>query len=203
MNKCITVILAWAWSYMAFAVAPHNLLIQKFDNIQSIDAHFNQVVYMNGRRVSNSQGQFLVSRPGKLRWSVTSPHQQLFVADGKTIWIYEPELKQVTQKAQSKGLGGTAGLFLSNQPSLWIQRYKVTIPQGGANTIFELKAKTSRTPFSRVLLIFKQDTLVGLEFWDQLGQNSQITLSKVKMNNAIPMHMFHFTPPAHTDKINL
>lgn len=186
-----------------YALAPHNLLIQKFDNIKSIDAHFHQVIYMNGRRISSSQGQFVVLRPGKLRWSVMSPHQQLFIADGKTIWIYEPELKQVTEKPQSKGLGGTAGLFLSNQPGLWIQRYKVTIPKGGENTVFELRAKTSQTPFSRVLLIFKQDTLVGLEFWDQMGQNSQITLSQVKMNNTVPLKMFHFNPPAHTDRINL
>jgi outer membrane lipoprotein carrier protein len=203
MKKLALGILVWILSYPVAAIAPHNLLIQKFDAIKSIDAHFHQVVLMNGRRVSSSDGQFVVLRPGKLRWSVTKPHKQLYVADGKTIWIYEPELNQVTQRPQTKGLGGTAGLFLSNQPSLWIQRYKVTIPQGGAQTVFELRAKTSQTPFSRVLLIFKKDTLVGLEFWDQMGQNSQIRLSQVKMNATIPLKVFHFSAPAHTDKINL
>lgn len=189
--------------FNTYALAPHNLLIQKFEAIHSIQAHFKQTVYMNGRRVSSSYGQFVVSRPGKLKWAIEKPHQQIFIANGQTIWIYEPELHQVTKKPQSKGIGGTAGLFLSNQPSLWIQRYKVTLPRGGENAMFELRAKTSNTPFSRVLLSFNHDKLVGLEFWDQMGQNSQIQLTQVKMNQAVAASYFNFSPPKHTDLIKL
>lgn len=190
-------------SFNIYALAPHNLLIQKFEAIHSIDARFNQTVFMNGRKTASSSGHFVVSRPGKLRWDIERPHKQIYIANGQTIWIYEPELNQVTKKAQAKGIGGTAGLFLSNQPSLWIQKYKVTLPRGGDNAVFELRAKTSHTPFSRVLLTFNHDKLVGLEFWDQMGQNSQVQLIQVKMNQNVSSQFFNFSPPKHTDIINL
>jgi outer membrane lipoprotein carrier protein len=199
-------ILALIWlvcSGLVFAFGPENQLVEKFQQIQTMDAHFQQHVFMNGRRVSTSSGRFMVQRPGRMRWSVEKPHSQLYVANGQVIWTYEPELKQATKRPQSKGIGGTAGLFLSNQPSLWVQRYKVYLSKSNDRTVFELRAKTSKTPFSKVMITFVQNQLTEIEFWDQLGQNSQVKLNKVKMNQAISAKEFQFSPPQHTDIINL
>lgn len=190
-------------SVHAYAFGPENQLIQKFQNIHTMDANFQQTVYVNGRRTQTTSGHFAMQRPGHLRWAIERPHKQLYVANGQTIWIYEPELKQVTQKPQSKGLGGTAGLFLSNQPSLWVQRYKVLMSKGGARTSFELHAKTSKTPFSKVILSFNGDKLSEIQFWDQLGQNSQIRLSGVKVNQGVSASQFRFSPPKNTDVIKM
>lgn len=192
-------IITLLWS-LELCAAPHNLLIQKFENIKSIQAHFSQTVMVKGRKKAQTSGEFAVLRPGKLRWSIQRPHPQLLVANGHTVWVYEPGLHQATKKPQSKGVGGTAGLFLSQQPGLWIQRYHVSM---SANGDFELTAKQAKTPFSRVLLHFQGNTLVGLEFWDQMGQNSRIVLSGVKMNAQIPASSFQFHPPKNTDVINL
>lgn len=187
----------------AYAFGPENMLIQKFQAIKTIDAHFQQIVFMNGRKISQSSGHFVVQRPGRMRWAIEKPHPQIFIANGQTIWIYEPELKQATKKPQSKGIGGTAGLFLSNQPSLWVQRYKVSMGVSKSLSVFELRAKTSKTPFSKVILKFHQDQLIAIEFWDQMGQNSVVQLSSVKVNQTVPASAFHFSLPKHTDVIYL
>lgn len=197
------VVLGTILTLKAHAFGPENMLIQKFENIHTLDANFQQIVLVNGRKTQQSSGHFSMQRPGQLRWAIQRPHQQLYVANGQTIWIYEPELKQATQKPQKKGLGGTAGLFLSNQPSLWVQRYKVLMSKGGNNTSFELRAKTSKTPFSKVLITFNGDKLSEIHFWDQLGQNSIIRLNSVKVNQAISAAQFRFLPPKNTDVIKL
>lgn len=186
-----------------YAFGPENMLVQKFQAIKTMDAHFQQMVFMNGRKISQNSGHFVVQRPGHMRWAIEKPHAQIFIANGQTIWIYEPELKQATKKPQSKGIGGTAGLFLSNQPSLWVQRYKVTMGMSKSLSVFELRAKTTKTPFSKVILKFHQDQLVALEFWDQMGQNSIVKLSGVKVNQTVPASAFQFSPPKHTDVIYL
>ncbi len=187
----------------AYAFGPENMLVQKFQAIKTMDAHFQQMVFMNGRKISQNSGHFVVQRPGHMRWAIEKPHAQIFIANGQTIWIYEPELKQATKKPQSQGIGGTAGLFLSNQPSLWVQRYKVTMGMSKSLSVFELRAKTTKTPFSKVILKFHQDQLIAIEFWDQMGQNSIVKLSGVKVNQTVPASAFHFSPPKHTDVIYL
>ena len=199
MKRLSWLILA-GWSLGAAFAAPHNLLIQKFENIRSIQAHFQQTVFVKGRKKSETSGEFVVSRPGKIRWSIERPQAQLMIANGQTVWVYEPALHQATKKPQSKGVGGTAGLFLSQKPGLWIQRYHVSMSPNGD---FELKAKQSKTPFSKVLLQFQGNNLVGLEFWDQMGQNSRVRLSQVKTNQPIPASVFSFKPPKNTDVIQL
>ena len=201
--KIILALIAAVWSGWVWAFGAENQLVDKFQRLQTMDAHFQQLVFMNGRRVGTSSGHFVVQRPGRMRWSVEKPHPQLYVANGQVIWTYEPELKQATKRPQSKGIGGTAGLFLSNQPSLWVQRYKVYLSQSNGKSVFELRAKTSKTPFSKVMITFVQDKLSEIEFWDQLGQNSQVKLNQVKVNQAVSAKEFQFSPPKHTDIINL
>ncbi|EQD74169.1 Outer membrane lipoprotein carrier protein LolA [mine drainage metagenome] len=45
-----------------------------------------------------SRGVFLFSRPGKFRWEYRSPYPQTLVADGQTLWIWDPDLQQVPEK---------------------------------------------------------------------------------------------------------
>src|SRR5690242_10909353 len=62
-------------------------------------ATFEQQAYdRNGKVVDRSSGRFAFARPGKFRWAYEKPRQQLLVADGTKLWIYDPDLQQVTVK---------------------------------------------------------------------------------------------------------
>src|SRR5689334_24097239 len=51
---------------------------------QTARASFTQVVTdRNGRVKQEASGEFAISRPGKFRWSVAKPYQQLLVGDGE------------------------------------------------------------------------------------------------------------------------
>lgn len=201
--KYVWMVLCFVFGAMANALPAHNLLIQKLQFIHTLDAEFYQSVTINGRRSSQSSGHFSLKRPGLLYWDIQKPHAQLMIADGHYVWIYEPKLRQVTKKNQSKGVGGAAGLFVSGQPNLWVARYQVQAQTNGHVTIFQLIAKNKKSSLPKVKLGFVGEGLEKIEFWDQLGQYSQIKLSHVKVNQGVSSRLFHFSIPKGVDVINL
>ncbi|MFV1993326.1 MAG: outer membrane lipoprotein chaperone LolA, partial [Acidiferrobacterales bacterium] len=73
------------------------LLERFFNNVRTYQADFTQVVMdAEGNSIQESSGRFWIKRPGKFRWDYKKPFTQKIIGDGKKVWIYDPELKQVT-----------------------------------------------------------------------------------------------------------
>ncbi len=69
--------------------------------LKGLDGQFTQQVYdASGKRKENASGRFALSAPRLFRWEYTKPYPQLIVADGKHVWVYEPDLQQATKRAQ-------------------------------------------------------------------------------------------------------
>ena len=196
----IIAVLIWMYATCVSALPAHNQLIQKIEHIQNISADFHQVVSMNGRQTASSSGHFELSRPARMRWTTSKPTQQILVADGQYIWVYEPALQQATKRLQKHGVTGTAGLFLSAKPNLWVQAYQVTKL---TDEVFALKAKNPQRSIRQMVLRFKHDVLYQIECWDQLGQYSQISLVHPKVNQYINASAFSLHLPRHVDVIDL
>src|SRR6185503_3033272 len=47
------------------------------------------------KQTIDAQGIVYLKKGGKLRWEYAEPTRQEIVSDGKTIWIYTPQLNQV------------------------------------------------------------------------------------------------------------
>ena len=65
------------------------------------------VTAKNGKRPQQSTGVMMFSRPGKFRWQIERPYSQLLVGDGEKVWIYDPDLRQVTVKKMGAALGSS------------------------------------------------------------------------------------------------
>lgn len=55
---------------------------------------------------------------GLFKWEYTKPYQQKIVGDGKHIWLYDVDLKQVTQSNQNQAIGDSPASILSNKTAL-------------------------------------------------------------------------------------
>src|SRR5262245_20221542 len=70
---------------------------QFLHGLQSFEANFNQrLTDKSGRILDESSGRLAIQRPNRFRWDYLEPSEQVIVADGKRIWLYDPELEQVT-----------------------------------------------------------------------------------------------------------
>lgn len=189
------------WVSAAFSQTPGELVQSKLNAIRSMTANFTQIVKAKQREVSRSSGSMALQRPGRFRWQTTSPMQQLVVADGQKMWVYDKDLEQVTVKKQEKGLGGTAALFLSGYDDTVTRDFDVTQQIKGRQSTFDLKSKSSKANFQQIQLTFTQDRLTGLVLHDQLGQITFVRLVDIKSNPQLNAKLFQFKPPKGVDVV--
>ena len=85
-----------------------------FQNTKSLRADFQQTVVDNqGRKVQEVTGTMQLQRPGKFRWDYNKPYVQVIVGDGARVWLYDPELSQVTVRSLDQALGNTPAALLA------------------------------------------------------------------------------------------
>lgn len=173
----------------------------KLRSIHTMSANFKQVVKANKREVSHSSGRMALSRPGLFRWQTVSPMAQWVIADGHKVWVYDLDLEQVTVKNQSKGLGSTASLFLSNDADTVAREFKVTATRRGSRDYFELQALSSKATVQRVDLVFEASDLTGMTLYDQLGQQTEVQFNRIQINKPLAPSLFAFKVPKGVDVV--
>lgn len=87
--------------------------------LQSLQAQFKQTLTdRNGQTVEEASGTLAIRRPDRFRWDYRQPNEQLIVADGARIWLYDADLEQVTVRKLDDTLSATPAMLLSGQGNL-------------------------------------------------------------------------------------
>lgn len=170
--------------------------------LKTMRAAFAQtVVDPDGAVVEETAGELLVSRPDRFRLEYTEPYEQLYVADGKRVWMYDKDLEQVTVKKQGEALGSTPALLLSSTQPL-TRNFEVTelgVREG--LTWLELKPRRKDASFESVHLALENNTLRAMEMVDGFGQRTRLQFEHIERNPALDAKAFSFTPPEGVDVI--
>ena len=171
--------------------------------LKGLDAQFQQRVYdPNGRQSETSSGNVMLSAPRQFRWEYQKPSPQLIVADGDHIWIYDPDLEQVTVRNQSMA-EQSSPLSVLIDPSALDRQYKVS-EAGKSNGLQWLQLspkKGEEAPFQKARLGFGPSGLVRMELNDALGQRTVIGFSPWRRNPRFAAGTFKFTPPPGADVV--
>ena len=163
-------------------------------------ARFEQQVFdRGGKVVERASGTFAFSRPGKFRWTYEKPHQQLLVGDGAKLWIYDPDLKQVTVKKIGAAISSTPAALLAGKDD--ITKLFTLRDAGSADGLAWVEAtpRTQDTGFDRVRLGLQGKMLAAMELFDQLGGHTKLAFSDLKTNVAVAPEIFRFAPPKGAD----
>ena len=84
--------------------------------VKSFHAAFEQKLYDEyGEPLETAQGQVDIARPGRFNWSYESPYRQRLVSDGKTLWVYDADLEQVTINDVDLGKVDSPGRLLGDE----------------------------------------------------------------------------------------
>lgn len=184
-----------------FSDTINDVLWDKLSHIHTMTASFSQHIYAKKRKLSQSSGNMAFVRPSQFRWETKNPMEQLLIADGKKIWVYDVDLEQVTVKQQTESMGAAAGLFLSDDKSHLLHDFYVESEHEGHVEIFKLKARAKQANIQRVTLRFDGEYLESMDLYDQLGQRTTVHFNKAKMNTTLSEKLFQFTPPAGVDVV--
>lgn len=184
--------------------ADGQLLDRFFVGLRTLQTEFEQrVTDPQERLVEESRGTLLVARPDKFRLQYLEPYEQLYVADGGQVWLYDKDLEQVTVKPQSEALSSTPAMLLSTAEPL-SRNFEITELGGreGGVTWFELRPRDPESGFEVVRLALQGERLRVMEMVDGFGQKSTITFTRVARNVRLAPDLFRFDPPAGVDVIS-
>lgn len=180
-------------------------------------ADFTQVVTSPARegqvaRSRTSSGTFEFVRPSRFRFNYRKPFEQIIVADGQTLWLYDTDLNQVTAKPQSAALGSTPAALIASAPHLQALQADFTLANAPERDGLQWVVATPRARDGQLQSVrvglreggqggAKTAELAVLEIVDSFGQRSVLNFSRVQVNPAIPPETFRFKPPAGADVI--
>lgn len=190
-------------SLMAFTVnaAALNQLKSFMSSSKTLSASFTQTVTSKNKR-ENASGVLEISRPGKFRWSYSKPYEQLIVGDGKTLWIYDAELSQVTKRSMDAALGSSPAALLAGSNEIERSYNLREIGKRGALEWLSASPKKEENTFEAVRMGFRDNMLAEMELVDNFGNTTRLVFSNMKKNPAISAKQFTFTPPKGADVIS-
>ena len=197
----LTIALAPALAHGADA---RNQLQQFVRQVQAATGEFTQsTVGAQGRTQPAQSGVFSFQRPGKFKWAVKRPYEQLIVSDGQRVLQYDPDLAQVTQRNVDQAIGSSPAAILFGSGSL-DQAFNVApLPDRDGLQWLRATPKTADAGFSRVDLGFRGNVPERVELLDSFGQTTRVTLTNMKANPALAPAEFQFTPPAGVDVVKM
>jgi outer membrane lipoprotein carrier protein len=158
-----------------------------------------QVTRGQAQAAPPSSGTFFFERPGKFRWIYAKPYEQVLVADGERLFLYDKDLNQVTVKKVAAALPASPAsiLFGGNE----FERDFVVTDAGTRDGIEWLKAvpRAKDSQFERIEIGFRDGAPVAMVLADSFGQVSRLAFSRFERNARLDAQLFRFVPPAGAD----
>lgn len=177
-------------------------------DVQSGDVTFTQTIRPAGQADAPSQvlrGRMRFSRPDRFRFDYLTPYEQVIVADGQAIWLYDVDLLQVTVNDQSRALAGSpVGMLLAahdlNQLREAFELNEAAPAQGLRWVLAQPKQKDAA--LTEALMGFDDQGLARLDMTDAFGQRSTFRFEQAGMGIAVADSSFRFMVPENVDLID-
>lgn len=171
-------------------------------DLNSVTADFSQSVSdADGHGGDESRGTMALQAPRQFRWETKQPYQQTIVADGQRVWVYEPDLQQVSVRSQSSEEAHSPLTVLTDLSQLDTQFTASESGEREGLVWLKLASKAKDPEFEYAELGFSAHMLERMLFKDQLGNTTEIRFTDWKRNPALAADTFKFTPPKGVDVI--
>ncbi|MCW0366726.1 Outer-membrane lipoprotein carrier protein [Xanthomonas sacchari] len=172
--------------------------------LKGLDGQFAQKVYDGkGTLKESSSGRVALSAPRLFRWEYRKPYTQLIVADGSKVWVYDPDLKQATVRAQGSEEQNSPLTALID-PGRLDRQYDVSeeaVARDGLQWLTMTPKVDTEASFQMAKLGFDRNGLARMEVVDPVGQRTDISFSDWKRNPAFAAGTFRYVPDKDVDVV--
>ncbi|HYG05707.1 MAG TPA: outer membrane lipoprotein chaperone LolA [Stenotrophomonas sp.] len=172
--------------------------------LKGLDGQFSQQVFDAGGRVKETtSGRVALAAPRQFRWEYTKPYHQLIVADGKKVWIYDPDLQQATVRPQGEEERNSP-LNALIDPSRLAAQFDISeeaAPRDGLQWLSLTPKVGTDASFQMASLAFGPTGLARMEVVDAIGQRTAIRFDAWKRNPSFAAGTFQFTPAKGVDVV--
>lgn len=178
------------------------------DLLKQVESHYNpaktlQVLFQEqytrpGEIRRTESGTLLLRKPGRMRWSYTQPVGKLVLSDGKYLYIYTPDTKEVDKTKMQETADMRAPLaFLLGKLNFQKDFRNIQAKPEGALTRITAEPKTDNLPYSAVEFLVQVDGIireVKVTAYDK--SIIDFTFSEERMDLPLDAKLFQFQMPA-------
>jgi len=183
-------------------------LQQRYQGVRDFSAAFVQS-YRGGvlRTQTQERGTVSVKKPGLMRWTYTNPERKEFVSDGRRVYFYVPEDKQViVSDVPPDNQATTPALFLAGKGDIgrdFTAVYADASPVPGTLAL-RLTPRRAEPEYEYLVVAMDPATLQirALVTRDRQGGESTLTFADLKENRGISDKDFVFRVPRGVDVVN-
>jgi outer membrane lipoprotein carrier protein len=177
-------------------------LEQRYRSMQDLSACFEQETFIGSlKRVEKGAGRVYFKKGGKMLWEYTQPAPQKIYLDGKNLWFYLPEDKQVMKNDMSR-LPSDITLDLFAGKLKIKEKFNVRMVPGeprdqGDTTVLQLVPKTVH-PNLKSLTIWvdrKNYYITRSSLEDEMGNRTLLKFFSMTVDSGLSDSLFMFTPP--------
>ncbi|WP_447918085.1 outer membrane lipoprotein chaperone LolA [Achromobacter aegrifaciens] len=189
---------------LVFAASAQEQLRAFVTTVTSATGSFSQYTVNNQGRTQPAQtGVFSFQRPGKFKWAVQKPYEQLVISDGRQVFQFDSDLAQVTERKVDAAIGTSPAAILFGSGSLE-QSFDVSaLPSKDGIDWLRAKPRTADAGFSRVDIGMKDNLPVRVELLDSFGQTTRVDLSGIAANPQLAAKEFQFVAPKGVDVVKM
>jgi outer membrane lipoprotein carrier protein len=157
-------------------------------------------------RQRTSYGYLYVKKPGMMRWNYVKPEKKSFIADGKELWVYEPEDKQAFRNplsTQNLSTGLTFLLGKGDLPQEFEANYTAEKLGSPDDLVIKLTPRKATAQYSYIIVVVKPgDFSVAESIVISKSTKNHLIFGKLEINTKIPSSKFVFKPGADIRVIN-
>jgi len=196
--------LAWSEGQAALDEAL-GALQARYDATRTLKAAFRQTLESPTLAGAlEARGTVVFEKPNRMRWDYTGPDAQTIVGDGETLWIYQPDLKQVIKTPLRAAFqSSTPVTFLAGLGNVRRDFEPSLVTEDAQRWVIRLVPRQSDAGIGTLLLdIRKHDASVAeARITDAAGTVTTIRFEAEERNAAVPAGTFRFTPPPGVDVV--
>lgn len=183
--------------------AEESLVKNYFRELRSLEGAFVQTVFdADAELIQASSGKVYMNKPGRFRWDYLEPFEQVIVADGARLWLYDKDLEQVTVRPMGDVLSATPLAVLSGVAPI-DETFSISEPvEHGGLAWYELLPLVEDPEFTTLWVGFNQaGELRTLELVDTFGQRTRLSFDDLTPNAPVASSLFEFEPPEGVDVV--
>ena len=179
---------------------PAVLLAEVRKDLLALKAEFIQYeLTLDNEKLDMNSGTVWMQTPDRFRWQYKEPIEQLIVADGKQVWVYDEDLEQVTVKAQDNGLNP---IYVIINDELSQQHYNIKFEVSNQNSDWlSLTPKVKSEEVKSVWLAVEEGSIQQIKVFNHFDQTMVFEFNNIEKNPEIDNELFVFTPPEGVDVI--
>ncbi len=170
---------------------------KKVNTLKTIKANFT--LSLTGAKVKDSKSGDIAIKGAKYHVKLTG---QEIMCDGKTVWTYNPDAKEVTItkfNPQEQGIS-PAKLLTNFYDKEYTYKYSKEIKvRGKSCDVIELTPKDASKQVKKIELIIDKSTtmIAGGKIWSKNGNQTDYSITQVVQNSNIPDNVFAWDPKSH------